>query len=148
MEIILLEKVQNVGSMGEKVSVKPGFGRNYLIPQGLAAPATADNLALFESRRSELEKIAREQLQVAQQRAAALIEKIVTIFAKVGSEGKLFGSLGVRDLAEAITATGVNVAKSEVRLPNGPLRTTGEYDIALQLHSDVTSVVKVIVAAE
>jgi len=148
MEIILLEKVRKLGDMGETVAVKPGYGRNYLIPQGLAVPATEDNAAMFESRRAELEKTAREHLEAAQQRAAALVDKVVTIVTKVGTEGKLFGSLGPRDLSDAITAAGVHIEKSEVRLPTGPLRAIGEYDIALQLHSDVNTVVKIIVAAE
>jgi large subunit ribosomal protein L9 len=148
MDIILLEKVRKVGNMGQTVHVKPGYGRNYLIPQGLAVRATPDNLAMFDARRAELEKTAKEHLQAAQQRASALMDKVITIAAKVGAEGKLFGSLGPRDLSDAITAAGVHVEKSEVRLPTGPLRNIGEYEIALQLHSDVSLVVKVVVVPE
>ena len=148
MEIILLEKVRKLGAMGQKVSVKPGYGRNYLIPQGLAVSATTSNLAAFEARRAELEKAALAHFHAAQQRAAALADKIVTIATKVGAEGKLYGSIGTRDLADAITTAGVNIAKAEVRLPNGPLRAIGEYDVALQLHSDVACVVKVVITAE
>jgi large subunit ribosomal protein L9 len=148
MEIILLEKVRKLGAMGQTVSVKPGYGRNYLIPKGFAVSATTSNLATFEARRAELEKAAVAHFQAAQQRVTALADKVVTIATKVGSEGKLYGSIGTRDLAEAITAAGVNVAKSEVRLPNGALRAIGEYEVALQLHSDVACAVKVVITAE
>ncbi len=148
MEVILLDNITRLGGLGDKVNVKSGFARNYLIPQGKAVMATKDNLAAFEVRRAELEAKLAEVLAAAEVRAAAVagLEKVV-IAAKSGDEGKLFGSIGIRDIAEAISAAGVAVAKSEVRLPTGALRTTGEYDIALQLHSDVKTSIKVEVVA-
>ncbi|HNI63480.1 MAG TPA: 50S ribosomal protein L9, partial [Agitococcus sp.] len=137
MEVILLEKVANLGALGTKVNVKPGYGRNFLIPQGKAVPATKANLEAFEARRAELERQEAETLAAAQARAEQLATLAVVIAAKSGDEGKLFGSVGTRDIAEAVTAAGVAVNKLEVRLPNGALRNTGEYKIALQLHSDV-----------
>ena len=148
MEVILLEKVANLGALGDKVKVKAGFGRNFLVPFGKAVPATKANVAEFEARRAELEKAAAEKLATAQKRAEELSEIELTITAKAGDEGKLFGSIGTRDLAEAISAVGVEVAKSEVRLPTGPIRTVGEFDIALQLHAEVAATVKVFVEAE
>ena len=147
MEVILLEKVGGLGNLGDKVRVKGGFGRNYLIPYGKAVSATADNTARFEARRAELEAAANERLQGAEARAAKLAELSITIKANAGDEGKLFGSVGTRDIAEAITAaSGVEVGKSEVRLPNGLIRSLGDYEIDLQLHSDVTQTIKVSVA--
>ncbi|KPP98202.1 50S ribosomal protein L9 [Marinobacter sp. HL-58] len=148
MEVILLEKVANLGSLGDKVKVKAGYGRNFLLPYGKAVPATADNLKAFEERRAELEKAAAEKLSAAQARAEALEGASVTITSKAGEEGKLFGSIGVRDIADAITAAGTEVEKSEVRLPEGPLRVVGEYEIELQLHSDVSVVINLAVVAE
>jgi len=148
MEVILLEKVANLGSLGDKVKVKAGYGRNFLLPYGKAVAATADNLKAFEARRAELEKAAAEKLDAAKARAEALEGASFTISSKAGDEGKLFGSIGVRDIADAITAGGTEVEKSEVRLPEGPLRATGEYDIELQLHSDVTVEIKLVVVAE
>ncbi|HET8802695.1 MAG TPA: 50S ribosomal protein L9 [Marinobacter sp.] len=148
MEVILLEKVANLGSLGDKVKVKAGYGRNYLLPFGKAAPATEANIKAFEERRAELEKAAAEKLAAAQARAEALEGAAFTISSKAGEEGKLFGSIGVRDIADAITAAGTDVEKSEVRLPEGPLRATGEYDIELQLHSDVEVTIKLTVVAE
>ncbi|MGM0769730.1 MAG: 50S ribosomal protein L9 [Pseudomonadota bacterium] len=148
MEVILLEKVANLGSLGDKVKVKAGYGRNFLLPYGKAVAATADNLKAFEERRAELEKAAAEKLTAAKTRAEALEGASFTISSKAGDEGKLFGSIGVRDIADAVTAGGTEVEKSEVRLPEGPLRATGEYDIELQLHSDVTVEIKLVVVAE
>lgn len=148
MEVILLEKVANLGSLGDKVKVKAGYGRNFLLPYGKAVAATEVNLKAFEERRAELEKAAAEKLAAAQSRAEALEGASFTITSKAGDEGKLFGSIGVRDIADAITAAGTDVEKSEVRLPEGPLRVVGEYDIELQLHTDVTVEVKVAVVAE
>jgi len=148
MDIILLEKVKNLGSLGARVSVKPGYGRNFLIPQGKAVPATEANIAAFDARRAELERQEAETLAAAQARAAQLAEIAVVIAAKSGDEGKLFGSVGTRDIAEAITAAGVTVDKSEVRLPNGAIRNTGEYTVALHLHSDVNAEVSVTVVSE
>lgn len=148
MEIILLERVRNLGDIGDKVNVKAGYGRNFLIPQSKAVPATKDNLVKFQERRAELEKVAAENLAQAKQRAE-LIEKLnVKISSKSGEEGKLYGSIGTKDIADAITNAGEKVAKSEVRLPNGAIRQTGEHDINLQLHSDVTITIKVNVVAE
>jgi len=148
MDVILLEKVANLGSLGDKVKVKAGYGRNFLLPYGKAVPATADNLKAFEERRAELEKTAAEKLTAAQARGEALNGASVTIASKAGEEGKLFGSIGVRDIADAFTAAGTEVEKSEVRLPEGPLRLVGEYEIELQLHSDVTVTINLAVVAE
>ncbi|MBU2875955.1 50S ribosomal protein L9 [Marinobacter salexigens] len=148
MEVILLEKVANLGTLGDKVKVKSGYGRNFLLPYGKAAPATEANLKAFEERRAELEKAAADKLSAAQSRAEALEGASFTVTSKAGDEGKLFGSIGVRDIADVITAAGTEVEKSEVRLPEGPLRATGEYDIELHLHSDVEVTVKLAVVAE
>ena len=147
MEVILLEKVANLGSLGDKVNVKSGYGRNFLLPYGKAAPATEANVKAFEERRAELEKAAAEKLATAQSRAEALEGASFTVTSKAGDEGKLFGSIGVRDIADAITAAGTDVEKSEVRLPEGPLRLTGEYEIELHLHSDVEVTVTLAVVA-
>jgi len=148
VDIILLEKIANLGNLGEKVSVKPGYGRNYLIPQGKATVASAAKLAEFEQRRADLEKKANAELAAAQVRAASLAELTVTIAQKAGEDGRLYGSVGTRDIAEAITAAGVPVVKQEVRLPNGVIRALGEYSVALQIHSDVDAVVALKVVAE
>ena len=147
MEVILLEKVANLGNLGDKVKVKSGYGRNYLLPQRKATAATPANIAEFEARRAELEKAAAERKASAEARAAQLAELEVTITATAGDEGKLFGSIGTADIADALTASGVEVAKSEVRLPNGTIRQVGEYDVAVHLHSDVEATVKLIVIA-
>ena len=148
MEVILLEKIAKLGKLGDKVTVKNGYGRNFLIPFGKALPATEANLATFETRRAELEKAANEHLSAAQKRAEEMAEIELTLTAKAGDEGKLFGSIGPRDLAEAITSAGVAVAKSEIRLPEGPIRATGEYDVGIRLHSDVATNIKVFIEAE
>jgi large subunit ribosomal protein L9 len=149
MDIILLDKIANLGGLGDKVTVKSGYARNFLFPQGKAVPATKANLEKFEQRRAELEAKIAEQLTAAQARAEkvqALAE--VTIAAPAGDEGKLFGSVGTRDIAEAITAAGVEVSKAEVKLPTGTLRETGEFEIDLQLHSDVMTSIKLIIIQE
>ncbi|TQV67266.1 50S ribosomal protein L9 [Exilibacterium tricleocarpae] len=148
MDVILLDKVGKLGTIGDKVAVKAGFGRNYLIPQGKAIPATAANLAEFEARRSELEAAAAKKLTGAEGRAARLAEVSITITANAGDEGKLFGSIGTRDIAEAVTAAGVEISKSEVRLPEGTLRELGEYDVDIQLHTDVVQPIKLAIVAE
>lgn len=148
MEVILLEKVRNLGNLGDKVAVKSGYGRNFLIPQGKAVPATASNVAAFEARRAELEKDAAEAVAAAQARAEKLEGLSVTIVGNAGDEGKLFGSIGTADIADAVTAAGVTLSKSEVRMPEGAIRAIGEYEIAVHLHVDVDSSVKVIVSAE
>ena len=148
MDVILLEKIANLGNLGDKVSVKSGYGRNFLIPFSKAVPATKENVEAFEARRAELEKAAKENLAAAEARAAELAEVELTLTAKAGDEGKLFGSIGPRDLAEAITGAGMKVAKSEIRMAEGPIRNTGEFDIAIQLHTDVAATIKVFVEAE
>ncbi|MCB1631070.1 MAG: 50S ribosomal protein L9 [Pseudomonadales bacterium] len=142
MDVILLEKVGRLGNLGDQVKVKSGFGRNFLIPYGKAVSATAENIARFEARRAELEKAAAERMGAAQARAAKLEGLTITIQANCGDEGRLFGSVGARDIADAITAAGVEVTKSEVRLPAGALRSTGEFDIDVQLHTEVAQTVK------
>lgn len=148
MEVILLEKVGKLGGLGDKVKVKAGFGRNYLVPQGKAVAATADNVAKFEERRAELEQAAAGKLADAQARAEKLNELELSVVAKAGEEGKLFGSIGTRDIADAISGAGVEVAKSEVRLPEGAIRTAGEFEIDLQLHPEVTAHIKLNVVGE
>jgi len=148
MEVILLEKNRNLGQLGDKVNVKAGYARNYLIPFKKAVPATQANLKEFDARRAELEKQERNILAEAQARMEKLSVLEVTIAAKAGDEGKLFGSIGTRDIAEAITAAGIAVEKKEVRLPTGPIRQTGQYDIDVQVHSDVAGTVKLVVVEE
>jgi len=149
MDVILLENISKLGKLGETVSVKAGFGRNFLIPQGKAVYATAANVAEFEARRAELEAAAASQRATAEQRAEAINALgLVTISAVAGEEGKLFGSVGTRDITAAVVALGCEVDKSEIRLPEGPLRELGEYEIAVQLHGDITAMVSVAVVAE
>ena len=149
MEVILLENIGNLGGLGDKVDVKAGFGRNYLIPQGKAVPATEINTAEFETRRAELEAAAADTHAAAETRAAAINELgLISIPANAGEEGKLFGSVGTRDISEAITAAGCDVDKSEVRLPEGALRELGEFEIAVQVHGDVSASVAVAVVQE
>ena len=148
MEIILLQKIENVGAIGDRVRVKSGYARNYLIPQGKATLATADNIAKFEARRAEIEANAAAELGVAQARATKLEGLVLKITMQAGSEGKLFGSVGTVDIAEAIGKQGIEVERSEVRLPDGPLRTAGDHDIELHLHTDVNVPVKVVIVAE
>jgi large subunit ribosomal protein L9 len=148
MDIILLEKVRKLGGIGDKVHVKPGYARNFLIPNKKAVFATESNIAMVAVKRVELEKVANVALQEAQERAEKLQLLEVQIVVQASDEGKLYGSIGVRELAEAITGAGIEVAKQEVRLPEGPLHYIGNYEIALQLHSDVTAVVKVAVISE
>ena len=148
MDVILLEKIDNLGNLGDKVNVRAGYARNFLIPQGKAKYATPKNLAEFEARRTELEKAAADALTRAHGRATGLAGLEITIPAKAGSEGKLFGSIGTADIAEAITAAGEEIEKREVRLPTGPLRKTGEYEIAIHLHTDVNATVRLVVLPE
>lgn len=149
MQVILLERMGRLGGLGDTVSVRSGYARNYLIPQGKAVRATAENTAIFESRRAELEKHAAEALQAAQARADAVRDLgIVTIAGKAADEGRLYGSIGTLEITDAITKAGVTLHKSEIRLPNGALRTIGEHDISLQLHSDITVHVKINVVPE
>lgn len=149
MQIILLDKVSNLGGLGDNVAVKSGYARNFLFPQGKAVPATKANIEKFEARRAELEAKLAADLTAANDRAAKLAALgEVTIASKAGDEGKLFGSVGTRDIADAITEAGVKVSKAEVKLPTGTLRETGEFDIDVQLHAEVTATVKVVVIAE
>jgi len=149
VEIILLERIRKLGTLGQKVKVKAGYGRNYLIPEGKAVSATKENIAKVEVRRAEFEKLEAEHLQAAQARGNALVAlKVITLKAKAGEEGKLFGSVGTRDIAEAMTEAGVEVSKSEVHLPTGALRNVGEYDIEVEFHSEVRVVVKLSIVPE
>ncbi|MGB5534934.1 MAG: 50S ribosomal protein L9 [Thiogranum sp.] len=148
MEVILLEKVENLGSLGDRVHVKPGYGRNFLIPSGKATPATEDHVKAFEARRAELEKTAADALAEAEARREKIGDMIITITAKAGDEGKLFGSIGTADIAAAIVADGVEVERSEVRLPEGAFRQLGEYRIQLHLHTDVNAELTLVIEAE
>ena len=149
MDVILLENISKLGRLGETVKVKAGFGRNYLIPQGKAVHATEENTASFEARRAELEAAAAAQMAEAQLRADAINALgTITITANAGEEGKLFGSVGTRDIADAIVALGFEVDKSEVSLPSGALRELGEFEIAIQVHGDIDATVLVAVIAE
>ena len=149
MEVILLDNVGSLGGLGDRVDVKPGYGRNFLIPQGKAVPATPENVEKFEARRAELEAAAAATLDAAQKRAEGIqaLEQ-VQIAATAGEEGKLFGSVGTRDIAEALTAAGCDPDKSEVRLPDGAIRELGEYEIMIQLHAEVATTANIAIVAE
>ncbi|KAF0100112.1 MAG: 50S ribosomal protein L9 [Thiobacillaceae bacterium] len=148
MEIILMDKVVNLGNLGDVVKVKDGYARNFLIPQGMAKRATKVNIAAFAERKAELEKLAGEKLAAAQARAEKIAGMTVTIAQKAGVDGRLFGSVTNVDIAQALSAQGVEIAKAEVRLPEGPFKMVGEYPITLALHSDVTCDITVTVVAE
>ena len=148
MEIILLEKVVNLGGLGDRVKVKSGYARNFLIPKGKATLATVANLARFEARRAELERVAAEALTKAKARAEQLAELIVTLSVKTGNEGRLFGSVGSADIADAVSAAGIDLQKNEVRLSTGSIRQIGEYDVDLHLPSEVKTQIRVNVIAE
>ncbi|HEY4212365.1 MAG TPA: 50S ribosomal protein L9 [Steroidobacteraceae bacterium] len=148
MDVILLQKVANLGNIGDRVKVRSGFGRNFLLPQGKATLATPDNVARFEVRRAELEKAAREHLTSATERSEAMKEFKLVIHSKAGTEGKLFGSVGTSDIAEACQKQGFKIERSEVRLPNGPLRTVGDHLVNLHLHADVDVPLAVSIVAE
>jgi large subunit ribosomal protein L9 len=148
MDVILLQKVANLGNIGDRVKVKSGYGRNYLLPTARATLATPDNIKRFEARRAELERLANEHLASAQTRAAAFKDFRLAITAKAGTEGKLFGSVGTTDIAEACSAQGHPLERSEVRLPAGPLRTVGEHIVALHLHTDVDMSLTVNIVAD
>ncbi len=149
MEVILLDNVGSLGGLGDRVDVKPGYGRNFLIPQGKAVPATPENVEKFEARRAELEAAAAATLDAAQKRAEGIqaLEQ-VQIAATAGEEGKLFGSVGTRDIADALTAAGCDTDKSEVRLPDGAIRELGEYEIMIQLHAEVATTANIAIVAE
>lgn len=148
MELILLQKVTNLGGLGDRVKVKPGYGRNYLVPQGKAVPATKSNIEAFEARRADYEAKANQLLADANARAAAFEEASVTIKANASTEGKLFGSIGPRDIAEAFTHAGKPLSKSEVIMPEGAIRKVGEFEVVVHLHADVERTVKVEVVPE
>lgn len=148
MEVILLDTVENLGGIGDKVNVKPGYARNYLLPQGKATRATAENIAEFEARRAELEAKAAAVIAEAQARAEKITGLKLLIRAKVGSEGKLFGSVGTVDIAEAAEAAGVTIERSELRLAEGPLRMIGEHEVEVHLHSEVSVPIVVTIEAE
>ena len=148
MEVILLEKVANLGNLGDRVQVRSGYARNYLLPKGKATLATPANIRKFEERRAELEKVARDALANAEARKASLEGFKLVLRAKAGNEGKLFGSIGTTDIAEAATAAGQQIARAELRLPNGPLRTVGEHVVTVHLHTDVDVDLPVVIEAE
>jgi len=148
MEVILLKKVDNLGKLGDRVKVRPGYGRNFLLPTGAAVAATKGNIEAFEARRAELEKDAADALSAAQARKEKIEGMTVTIARKAGDEGRLFGSVGAADIAEAATAAGVEIAKREVRLGDGPIHNLGEVEVKLHLHADVDAVLKVTIVAE
>ena len=148
MEVILLETIGKLGDLGDKVNVSSGYGRNFLIPKKKAVPATAANLEAFEEKRAELEKNAEAKLEDAKKRAEQVADLALNLAAKAGEEGKLFGSITVRDIADACLSNGVEIEKSEIKLPDGPLRNTGEFEVGVQVHPDLIVKLKVIVSAE
>jgi len=148
MQVILLEKIVNLGNLGDLVSVKPGYARNYLVPQGLATVATEDNIKAFEGRRQELEKASSDKLQAAQARSTELSGKSVEIASLAGDEGKLFGSVGLVEISEAFAAKGLELSKSEIQLPEGPIKLVGDYEVSCSVHPEVSFTVNVTVVAE
>jgi large subunit ribosomal protein L9 len=148
MDVILLEKVRNLGNLGDQVSVKPGYGRNFLIPNGKAVPATKPNIEKFEARRAELERAQADLLARATARAEQLNGLVIELKRKAGAEGKLYGSVGTIDISESVTATGAELARQEIRLPEGPFRNIGEFDVDIHLHSDVKATIKVNIVPE
>lgn len=148
MEVILLERIQNLGKLGDKVRVKAGYGRNFLIPRKKAVPATPDNIAKFEAQRADLERVQQAALAEAEGRAAALNGVECVIVAKAGTEGRLYGSVGTTEIGEALASLGHSIEKREIRLPDGPLRTVGRHEVQLELHSDVECKVVIIVASD
>ena len=147
MELILLQKVVNLGSLGDTVNVKPGYGRNFLVPQCKAVPATASNRAIFLERRAQYEAKAQEALVAAATRAEKMAQASVTLSAHASAEGKLYGSIGPREIADAFTRAGLSVSKREVILADGPFRLVGEYEVVLHLHADVETTAKVVIQA-
>jgi large subunit ribosomal protein L9 len=148
MEVILLEKIENLGALGDKVNVKSGYGRNYLVPTGRAVFATKENLEAFEARRAELEKVAAEALAAAEERKTKIDALSISISRKAGDEGKLFGSVGTADIAQAASEAGVEIEKREVRLPEGPFHIIGEFEVVIHLHTDVDAVLKLAIVPE
>ncbi len=148
MEVILLQKIENLGALGDKVTVKSGYGRNYLVPTGRAVFATKANLEAFEARRADLEKAAAEALATAEERKAKIEQISISISSKAGDEGKLFGSVGTADIAQAACDAGVEIEKREVRLPEGPFHIVGEFEVVIHLHTDVDAVLKLAIVPE
>ena len=148
MEVILLETIGKLGGLGDKVNVSSGYGRNFLIPKKKAVPATAANLEAFEEKRAELEKNAEAKLEDAKKRGEQIGDLVLNLTAKAGEEGKLFGSITVRDIADACVSKGVEIEKSEIKLPDGPLRNTGEFEVGVQVHPDLIVKMKIMVSAE
>jgi len=148
MQVILLQRVENLGDLGDKVRVKNGYGRNFLLPTGRAVAATAENLEAFQARRAVLERQAGDALATARARKEQLEALIVTVARKAGEQGRLFGSVGTHDIAEAVTAAGVPVEKKEIRLPGGPFHACGEFDVDVHLHTDVNARIKLVVVPE
>ena len=148
MEVILLEKIANLGNLGDKVTIKSGYGRNYLVPQGKAVAATAKKIAEFEARRAELEKVAAEKLSAAEKLGSELSKLDIVITQKAGDEGRLFGSVGTHNIADAITTAGIAIEKQQIRLPHGAIRHVGEFPIDINLHSDVVVTLTIKIAAE
>jgi large subunit ribosomal protein L9 len=148
MQIILLEKIVNLGNLGDLVDVKPGYARNYLVPQGLATVATQGNIEIFEGRRNELEKASADKLTAAQARETELAGKSVEIASLASDEGKLFGSVGLVEISEAFAAKGLEINRSEIQLPEGPIKAIGEFEVAVSVHSDVNFTINVVVVAE
>ena len=148
MEVVLLEKIHKLGELGDKVTVRPGYGRNYLIPQKRAVPASPDNIEKFEAQRAELERVQSDAHAAALARSEAISGVSVTITAKAGTEGKLYGSIGTAEIAAAVTATGNQLEKREVRLPDGPLRELGEHSVNVHLHADTEASITVEILAD
>ena len=148
MEVILLETIGKLGDLGDKVTVSSGYGRNFLIPKKKAVPATAANLEIFEEKRAELEKNAKARLQEANKRGEQIADLVLNLTAKAGDEGKLFGSITVRDIVDACFSKGIEVEKSEIKLPEGPIRNTGDFEVGVQVHPDLIVKMKVTVSAE
>ncbi len=148
MEVILLEKIHNLGKLGDKVRVRPGYGRNYLIPRKMAVPATPDNITRFEAQRAELERTQQDALDAATARAARIGGLEVAVVAKAGAEGRLYGSVGAQDICDAVEALGHSLDKREVRLPNGPLRMLGRHDVTIHLHADIDTTITVVIGSE
>ena len=148
MEVILLETIGKLGDLGDKVTVSSGYGRNFLIPKKKAVPATAANLEAFEEKRAELEKNAESKLVEAKNRGEQIADLVLNLTAKAGEEGKLFGSITVRDIADACLSSGVEIEKSEIKLPEGPLRNLGEHEVSVQVHPDLIVKMKIMVSAE
>ena len=148
MNVILLERINNLGDLGEEVNVKSGFARNYLIPKGMAVRSTEDERKVFQERREEFETAANAKLSEAEQRAIAFEDHSITIVVRTGEEGRLYGSIGTQEIATALSNGGIEVRKSEVMMPEGAIRVIGEYSVDIQLHADIVRTIQVVIAAE